>query len=191
MLSFKNENQGGLLCVVGYSDKALVTLRGSLLIQHRLIGGHNLVRAGRCMTMIHWFRPIYIVFFHPFVAVNYYVLYIYIFLYRHARMLQRFYEVSQKKMELFSTDRFREEMSQFALAPDAPRLSSSLFTISILFISTTCRPTFYSTFSMTMCWAITTTQRCCDSPTITATSQRYMLKEEHYATSSKAHDISR
>ena len=58
--------------------------------------------------------------FHLFVAVNEYVFYIYFFLYRHARMLQHFYEDSQKKIELYSTGWFQGEISQLALAPDAP-----------------------------------------------------------------------
>ena len=88
------------------------------------------------MAMIHQFRRIYIVVFLRFVAVNEYVFYIYPFLYRHARMLRQCYEVSKKKMELYPTDWFQEEMSQLALAPDAPRLYLSLFTISIRSIST-------------------------------------------------------
>ena len=73
----------------------------------RLTVGRNLGRSGRCMLMIHRFRPIYIVFFHLFVEANEYALYIYNFLYRHARMLRRFYEVSEKKIELYSTGWFQ------------------------------------------------------------------------------------
>ena len=53
-------------------------------------------------------------------AFNEYVFSIYNFLYRHARMLRRFYEVSEKKIELYSTGWFQGYISQIALAPDAP-----------------------------------------------------------------------